>query len=517
LTRSIILPGDGNYRYYLNAGIMAGEHGRHRETPMARTPWRPARCLAAAPGQPCPREPALSTRAQARELRVMIVTDQYEPMVGGVPTVTRDLAAGLSELGHAVAVVAPSPTRHGGDPRPGPGAASVTAAGLAGADTSPARTSPAGAVAVDFRGSVPWPWYEGQRLGLLSRPRARELMAGFAPDVVHVHSPLTLGAAARSAARRRQVPVVYTNHYLPLNVWPAAARVPAGPGPDQPGAGRAGTVQRARDAAFYACVTGFANHCDHVTAPTATALRLLRDHGLRAPSQAVSNGVDLERFSPGPRDAALRSRHGLPPDRPVVLAVGRLSPEKRADVLIAAMARLAAAGDAAGGVPLLVLAGAGPEAGRLRSLAGHYGVAEHVRFLGFVPDADLPGLYRLADVFAIASQAELQSLATMAAMASGLPVVAAEAGALGELVHAGENGFLARPGRPAEFADCLALLCREASLRARMSKASARIIGEHDRHRVLARWEFIYQALARPGARGTPLTSARGAAAEKNG
>jgi phosphatidylinositol alpha 1,6-mannosyltransferase len=496
LTRSIILPGDGNYRYYLNAGIMAREHGRHRETSTARTPWRPARwCLAAAPGQPCPREPALSTRAQVRELRVMIVTDQYEPMVGGVPTVTRDLAAGLSERGHAVAVVAPSPTRHGGDPRPGP----------------------AGGVAVDLRGSVPWPWYEGQRLGLLSGPRARELMAGFAPDVVHVHSPLTLGAAARSAARRRQVPVVYTNHYLPLNVWPAAARGPAGPGPGQPGAGRAGSVQRARDAAFYACVAGFANRCDHVTAPTATALRLLRDHGLRAPSQAVSNGVDLQRFSPGPRDAALRSRHGLPPDRPVVLAVGRLSPEKRADVLIAATARLTAAGDAAGGVPLLVLAGAGPEESRLRSLAGHYGVAEHVRFLGFVPDTDLPGLYRLADVFAIASQAELQSLATMAAMASGLPVVAADAGALGELVHAGENGFLARPGQPAGFADCLALLCRDATLRARMSKASARIIGEHDRHRVLARWESIYRALARPGARGTPLASARGAAAQKNG
>jgi glycosyltransferase involved in cell wall biosynthesis len=506
LTRSIILPGDGNYRYYLNAGIMAGEHGRHREPPTARTPWRPARCLAAAQDQPGPREPALSTRAQVRELRVLIVTDQYEPMIGGVPTVTRELAAGLSERGHAVAVLAPSPTRHGGDPLPGPGVA--------------------GQVAVDFRGSVPWPWYEGQRLGLLPRPRARALMAGFAPDVVHVHSPLTLGAAARSAARRRRVPVVYTNHYLPLNVWPATARHLPVRGCGQAGNGQertaaAGPVQRARDAAFYACVTGFANRCDHVTAPTATALRLLRGHGLRVPSEAVSNGVDLGRFSPGARDAALRARHGLPAGCPVVLAVGRLSPEKRADVLIAAMARLAPAGggeNAADGAPVLVLAGAGPEERRLRSLAAHYGVADRVRFLGFVPDADLPGLYRLADVFAIASQAELQSLATMAAMASGLPVVAADAGALGELVHAGENGFLARPGRPGEFADCLALLCRDATLRGRMSKASARIIGEHDRHRVLARWESIYRALARPGACETPRAGrARGAAAEKNG
>jgi glycosyltransferase involved in cell wall biosynthesis len=126
-------------------------------------------------------------------------------------------------------------------------------------------------------------------------------------------------------------------------------------------------------------------------------------------------------------------------------------------------------------------------------------VAGRVRFLGFVPDDDLPGLYRLADVFAIASPAELQSLVTMAAMASGLPVVAVDAGALAELVHAGENGFLARPGRAGHVADCLGLLCRDRELRARMGKASARIIADHDRHLLLARWESIYRGLVRRG------------------
>src|SRR5579859_6940423 len=119
----------------------------------------------------------------------MIVTDQYEPMVGGVPTVTRDLAAGLAGRGHAVAVIAPSETRR-----------SRSVAG-----------GPAEVAVVDYRGAVAWPWYEGQRLGILAPARAAGLLAAFAPDVVHVHSPLTLGAAARRAARRRRVPVVYTN------------------------------------------------------------------------------------------------------------------------------------------------------------------------------------------------------------------------------------------------------------------------------------------------------------------
>jgi glycosyltransferase involved in cell wall biosynthesis len=427
----------------------------------------------------------------------MIVTDQYEPMVGGVPTVTRELAAGLAERGHAVAVIAPSATRHGRR-----AAGTVVGGTVVGGPV----VGGTGGLAVDYPGSVPWPWYEGQRLGFLRPARAGELIAAFGPDVVHLHSPLTLGVTARITAQRRSVPAVYTNHYLPLNVWPAAAARPV-PGP----------AARLRDAAFYAFVTGFANGCDLVTAPTATALRLLRRHGLRAPSQAVSNGVDLSRFTPGPPDEALRSAYGVPPGRPVILSVGRLSPEKRADVLIAAVARLGrpgshsaadhsaadhsaanhgAANHSADGGPLLVLAGAGPDDRRLRSLARHYGIADRVRFTGFVPDGDLPGLYRLADVFAIASQAELQSLVTMAAMASGLPVVAVDAGALAELVHTGENGFLARPGHAAEIAQCLDLLCRDAGLRARMSKASTRIIAGHDRNRLLAQWELIYRGLA---------------------
>jgi glycosyltransferase involved in cell wall biosynthesis len=423
---------------------------------------------------------------RAGKLRVLIATDQYEPMIGGVPTVTRELARGLSERGHAVEVLAPSAGGRSGA-RPGPGG------------------DAAGQLTVAWRRSVRWPWYFDQRLGLLSPSAAGALIDGFAPDVVHVHSPLTLGAAARSAARRRRVPVVYTNHFLPANVHPTAAKADHAAAVSAAGSAGAAVVSSATratmaavggaagalfDVGFYGYVTGFANRCDRVTAPTATALLLLRDHGLRAPSQVVSNGVDLDAFSPGQADESLRRRHGLPSGRPLILSVGRLSPEKRADVLIEAMAR-PEVGDAT-----LALAGSGPDEERLRALAARLGVSGRVRFLGFIPGPDLPGLYRLADVFAIASEAELQSLVTMEAMASGLPVVAVDAGALGELVHPGENGFLTRPGSVSDMAGSLDLLCRDAGLRARMSKAGLRIIADHDRHRLLGLWESIYRALA---------------------
>jgi 1,2-diacylglycerol 3-alpha-glucosyltransferase len=113
-------------------------------------------------------------------MRIMVVTDQYEPMVGGVPTVTRELARGLAARGHAVALVVPSPGWRGGP----------------GTDQRDQRVS------ITYRGSVRWPWYEGMRLGCLPALAARKLIASFAPDVAHLHSPVTLGVMARTGARR---------------------------------------------------------------------------------------------------------------------------------------------------------------------------------------------------------------------------------------------------------------------------------------------------------------------------
>jgi 1,2-diacylglycerol 3-alpha-glucosyltransferase len=93
----------------------------------------------------------------------------------------------------------------------------------------------------------------------------------------------------------------------------------------------------------------------------------------------------------------------------------------------------------------------------------------------------------------------LQSLTTMEAMATGLPVVAADACALAELVSRGRNGFLVSPGRGGEMAAYLDLLVSDPGRRARMAAESLRIIGSHERHRWLAEWESLYGMLAATG------------------
>jgi len=113
-------------------------------------------------------------------------------------------------------------------------------------------------------------------------------------------------------------------------------------------------------------------------------------------------------------------------------------------------------------------------------VADQLGVAENVHFLGFVPDDDLPRVYTAADVFVMPGVAELQSLATLEAMASGLPIIAADAMALPHLVHPGINGFLYRPGDvDAVSRHGLALLA-EPPLRHRMGRASREIARTHD-------------------------------------
>ena len=113
------------------------------------------------------------------------------------------------------------------------------------------------------------------------------------------------------------------------------------------------------------------------------------------------------------------------------------------DVLIRAMLHVCAEREAH-----LLLLGRGDDRTRLEELTEKSGLQHCVHFLGFVPEEDMPALYRAVDLFAIASICEVQSLPTLQAVATGLPVVAADAVALPELVHDGVNGFSGAIERP---------------------------------------------------------------------
>jgi len=383
-------------------------------------------------------------------MHIMIVTDQYPPMIGGVPTVTHNLAADLVQRGHQVWVTAPS---YG---------------------MRDARRLERGVRVYRFS-SFEWPAYKELRIPFLPFMPMRNLIKKSEPDIIHIHSPAVLGNIAQILAGGLRKPVIATNHYLPINMSRSLTSDPF--------------IGKYFSNITYSYLVNFCNRCEYVTAPTMTALKLLYDHGLHAPAKAISNGIDLTKFTPGPRDPHIRKRFNLPEDKPLILHVNRLSEEKRVNVLIDAVAKMHNNGHVA-------LVSTGPAEQELRAQVAQLDIEDRVSFLGYVRDADLLALRRSSDLFVIPSEADLQSLATMEAMACGLPIVAANAYALPELVHHEKNGFLFRGGDSDEMAHYIDVLIADADLRARMGAESLKIIAKHDRTQVLDQWEEVYHRLS---------------------
>ncbi|MGC5012404.1 glycosyltransferase [Streptosporangium sp. DT93] len=396
---------------------------------------------------PAPAPPLVATRPR----RVLIGTDTYPPDVNGAAYFTHRLARGLAGRGNEVHVVCAS-------------------------DDGPARTERVEGVTVHRLRSASVLVHPTMRISVPTR--LDRLIGEISPDVVHVQGHFVVGRAAISAARRGGVPVVATNHFMPDNLF-QFARVP------EPLRERAGALAwRDFNRVF--------SRADHVTTPTGIAAGLLVGKGFGLPVEAVSCGIDLTRFrpraEPGARARARRA-FGLP-DRDTILFVGRLDEEKRLDELVRALPRVLNHTDAQ-----VVLAGMGGQREALARLAGRIGVGDRVVLPGFVPDETLPGLYGAADVFAMPGVAELQSIATLEAMATGLPVVAADAMALPHLVRPGRNGRLFRPGDVAELAWHLGGLLACPGTRAAMGAESRAIAVTHDDQVSLARFEAIYQGL----------------------
>ncbi|HVB25839.1 MAG TPA: glycosyltransferase [Ktedonobacteraceae bacterium] len=383
-------------------------------------------------------------------MRIMLVTDQYPPMVGGVPAVVHGLAVDFVNRGHLVWVAAPSQGPH---------------------DMHSLEQK----VRVYRYSSFEWPTYEGLRIPFLPFMPMRNLLKRSDPDIIHIHSPIVLGNIAQILAGGLRKPVIATNHYLPINMSRALSVDPL--------------FGKPFNNITYSYLVSFCNRCEYVTAPTKTALDLLYEHGLRAPAGVISNGIDLKQFSPGERSVEMLQRYNLPLDRPIVLHVNRLSEEKRINILLDAVAKMHLAAH-------IALAGSGPAEAELREQVERLHIGDRISFLGFVNDDDLLALRRSANLFVIASEADLQSLATMEAMACGLPVIAADSYALPELVHTGENGYLFPPGNSDELARLLDTMLADPALCKQMGAKSLAIIAAHDRLKVIEKWESLYRRLS---------------------
>jgi len=385
-------------------------------------------------------------------MKILIATDTYYLGAGNVPHFTqRRLAMMLVEQGHQVFVMAPSPNtkkiilEHDG----------VTVYGLS---------------------SFSLPAYPNLRISPLffSKTYIKKCLEEINPDIIHVQDHFMIGRGVLKIAKELDIPVVGTNHFMPEN-FTHYFYLPK-------------FIEAKFKKIIWQGVLKVYNQVETMISPTKTAGSLLEKSGFKNMIIPVSNGIDLKRFNLNNNGDYLKEKYKIPANRLSVLYVGRLDKEKRIDMIIAAMPEIIKKVDAH-----LVLGGVGKLRYSLEEQVKNLGLQDRVTFVGFVPDEDLPNLYRLANLFAIAGIAELQSVVTMEAMASGLPILGVNAVALPELIHDGENGYLFSENNIQELAERAIMILLNKELQAQMSAKSLEIIQRHDVNLVMAKHESIYQ------------------------
>ncbi len=209
--------------------------------------------------------------------------------------------------------------------------------------------------------------------------------------------------------------------------------------------------------------------------------------------RVISSGVDLARFAPREAvdRAVLCARYKLAGEGPLMLYVGRVQADKSLDVLLRALALAAKPGG-----HQLIVAGRGDCLPALQKLARRLGLTQRVAFPGYVPSTELPDLLASIDLFTMPSTVELESIATLEAMASGRPVLAANARALPELVSEGVNGLLFAPGDEADAARQMLSFMRQPERWPAMGAASRSIALGRGSAETYAQYEQLYREVS---------------------
>lgn len=380
-------------------------------------------------------------------IRILIGCDTFAPDVNGAARFAERLAAGLVRRGHEVHVAAPSKKHK-----------------LVGAF----RETIEGEQMTVHR-LASWRWYPHDWLRFVlpwrARHYARQVLDAVKPDVIHIQSHIVIGRAFAHEGAKRGIRIVATNHVMPENVLDFTLL------PER--AKRLFVKWGWRDA------DRVLRRASAITTPTRRAADFLERSTYRRGVLPVSCGLRASDYTAivGPRE------------RNKLVFVGRVTLEKEIDVIIRALARLDPALDAS-----FTIVGDGDQRKNLEKLVAELGLTNRVRFTGRVSDEELRGNLTDASVFVIASIAELQSIATMEAMASGLPIVAADAMALPHLVHHGENGYLFQAGNDRELAEALTKVLTAAPEEyERMQQASLAAVQTHDIDRTLDTFESLYR------------------------
>jgi 1,2-diacylglycerol 3-alpha-glucosyltransferase len=323
-------------------------------------------------------------------MNILLMTNTYKPLLGGLEKSIELFAQEYRERGHRVIIVAPQFP----DMKPEEDVIRI-----------PAVENFYGTY---FSLQLPLP-------GVLE-----ESLGEFRPDIVHSQHPFLVGDTALRVASKYNVPLVFTHHtlyeenvhYMPGN-------------------------KEALKRFVIELSTGYANMSDSIFAPSESIMWLMKERGVQTPIHVVPTGIYVNKFSRG-AGKALRKKLQIPSEAFVVGYIGRLAPEKNLGFLAKAVAVYMEENEDAH----FLIGGHGPSEEMIRDIFIQHRILDRLHMVGIFKGKELVDAYHAMDVFAFASQSETQGLVLDEAMASGVPVVAVDAPGVREVVRDRINGCL---------------------------------------------------------------------------
>ena len=360
-----------------------------------------------------------------------MISDVYFPRVNGVSTSIATFRRSLQQLGHNTTLIVPRyPQGFGGDEDD--------------------------VIRVDSRYLFMDP--EDRLMKIRAVLALADRMRSRAFDLVHIHTPFAAHYAGTRLARQLRLPAVetyhtyfeeYFHHYLPL--LPARlTRYSA----------RWLTRRQARQ-------------LDALVVPSTAMLGVLNEYGVEIATDIIPTGIELDELTPGD-GMAFRRRHGIDPQRPTLVHIGRVAHEKNIGFLLQVVARLRRT------LPevLLIVAGEGPARRALQQQAARLGLDHNVMFLGyFKRGPELWDCYAAGDAFVFASNTETQGLVLLEAMALSTPVVSTAVLGTRDILTGCRGALIAEP-EVDDFSRKVLQVLQQPALRQRLSR-EARIYA-HD-------------------------------------
>ncbi len=324
-------------------------------------------------------------------MNILMMTNTYLPFIGGVERSVELFTNEYRHLGHNVLIVAPT---------------------FENSDLTETNIIRVPAIqkfnGTDFSVQLPIP-------GLLNTK-----LKEFQPEIVHSHHPFMIGDSALRVAAQFRIPIVYTfhtyyesyTHYVPGDCQALKRFVTA-------------------------LVTGYANLCDHVFAPSTSVVFELKKRGVETQIDVVPTGIEIDKFAKGDRKEC-RKKNNIPQNAFVLGFVSRIAPEKNIIFLANTITRFMIENESVH----FLMAGIGGSVNEICQIFEKASLSSRFHYVGLITGQELVDAYHSMDIFVFASKTETQGLVLAEAMATGLPVIAVDGPGIGDIIEDFVNGRL---------------------------------------------------------------------------